>query len=127
MKKRNEFYYKGFPWMNSDQLECYELLCDIHDGGNRLFGKIYPCGESGIYINSTCSHYMSTFDYSNLTRAVVLAHDRMIRFQIEPSRNGVLKLIAHKRHKRDGRMNERHPTIEDAIANIRDQYGYDKI
>lgn len=109
--------------MNADQLECFELLCDIHGGGNHLFGKIHPCGESGIYINSTCTHYMSTFDYSNLTRAVVLAHDRMIRFEIEPSGPRMLKLIAHKRHSRDGRMHERHPTIEDAITDIRNNHG----
>ena len=120
---RNQYYYSQHPWMNADQKECFELLCDIHGGGNHLFGKIYPSGEFGIYINSTCSHCMSTFDYSNLTRAVVLAHDRMIRFQIEPSGPGMLRLVAHKRHSREGRMHERHPTIEDAIADIRKHYG----
>jgi len=120
---KNEFYYSQHPWMNSDQKECFELLCDIHGGGNHLFGKLYPMGESGLYINSTCSHYMSTFDFSNLTRAVILAHDRMIRFAIEPSGPGMLKLIAHKRHARVGRMHERHPTIEDSILEVREYYG----
>ena len=120
---KNAYYYIQHPWMTADQKECFELLCDIHGGGNHLFGRLYPMGETGLYINSTCSHYMSTFDYSNLTRAVVLAHDRMIRFAIEPSGPGILKLIAHKRHSREGRMNERHPTIEDAIAAVRKEYG----
>lgn len=119
---KNAFYYNLYPWMNDDQKECFELLCDIHGGGNHLFGKLYPSGESGIYINSTCSNYMSTFDFSALTKAVVLAHDRMIRFQIEPSGPGMLRLSAHKRHKREGRMHERHPTIEDAIAAVRKEF-----
>jgi hypothetical protein len=119
---KNEYYYSRYPWMNSAQKECFELLCDIHGGGNHLFGKLYPMGETGLYINSTCSNYMSTFDFSNLTRAVVLAHDRMIRFQIEPSGPGMLKLTACKRNSREGRMHERHPTIEDAIAAVRKDF-----
>lgn len=120
---RNKYYYSDHPWMNDDQKECFELLCDIHGGGNHVFGKIYPMQSHGIYINSTCSHYMSTFDFDNLTRAVVLAHDRMIRFQIEPSGPNMLKLCFSKRKSREGRMHERHPTIESAIIDIRKQYG----
>lgn len=120
---RNKYYYADYPWMSDDQKECFELLCDIHGGGNHVFGKLYPMQKSGIYINSTCSHYLATFDFDNLTRAVVLAHDRMIRFAIEPSGPNMLKLCFSKRHTREGRMYERHPTIEEAIAGIRKNYG----
>lgn len=120
---KNAYYAKQYPWMNADQLECFDFLCEIHGGGNHMWGKLYPCGESGIYINSIGAHYMSTFDFSNLTKAVVLAHDRMIRFEIEPSGPRMLKLVAHKRHSRTGPMHQRHPTIEDAIASVRKDCG----
>jgi hypothetical protein len=92
-----------------------------------MFGKIQASGEQGLFINSKASHYMSTFDYSNLTKAVVIAHDRMIRFQIEPSGPRMLKFTAHKRHLREGRMYERHPTMEEAISNVRKQYPSDEV
>lgn len=92
-----------------------------------MFGKIEACGEQGLTINSKASHYMSTFDYSNLTKAVVLAHDRMIRFQIEPSGPRMLKFIAHKRHTREGDYCERHPTIEEAIITVREQYPCEEV
>lgn len=127
MSNEHDFYAKHYPWLNADQRECFDFLCDIHGGGNHMFGKIQACGERGLSINSTSAHYMSTFDYSALTTAVVLAHDRMIRFQIEPSGPRMLKFVAHKRHQREGRMNERHPTIEDAINNVRKQYPCDEV
>lgn len=46
-------------------------------------------------------------------------HYRMIRFEIAPSGPGMLKLFFHKRHKREGRMYERHPTLEDHVTAIR--------
>lgn len=88
-----------------------------------MFGKLHPCGQSGLYINSTnFGNRAATYDFSALTKAVVLAHDRMIRFSIEPSGPGMLKLFAHKRHARSGRMHERHPTIEEAVSEVRSCY-----
>lgn len=127
MNPIHDFYAKRYPWFNADQRECFDFLCDIHNGGNHMFGKIQACGEHGLVINSKASHYMSTFDYSNLTKAVVIAHDRMIRFQIEPSGPRMLKFIAHKRHTREGDYCERHPTMEEAIATVREQFPYDEV
>jgi hypothetical protein len=126
MNTMHDYYAKHYPWLNADQRECFDFLCDIHGGANHMFGKIQASGEQGLFINSKASHYMSTFDYSNLTKAVVIAHDRMIRFQIEPSGPRMLKFTAHKRHLREGRMYERHPTMEEAISNIRKQYPHNE-
>jgi hypothetical protein len=121
---RNEYYANQYPWLNTDQLECFDFLCEIHSGGNHMFGKLYPCGVTGIYINSTnFGNRAATFDFDALTKAVILAHDRMIRFAVEPSGPGMLKLFAHKRHAREGRMHERHPTIEQAIFSVRAEFG----
>lgn len=106
-----------YPWMTDDQFEGFLFLCDLFYGAHHILGNVKPCGR-GIEINSRNSGF-STFDFNGLTRAVVMAHDRMIRFEIEPSGPGMLKLCLHKRHTREGRMDERHPTIEEAIDSIR--------
>lgn len=117
----NETHLKEhFSWMTEDQWECFEMLCDLFYGAHHIIGKIQPSGERGIIINSTnCRNRFGSYDYDNLTRAVVMAHDRMIRFAIEPSGPNMLRLVLHKRHKRDGDMTEKHPSLEDAVAKIR--------
>lgn len=107
---------KQYPWMSNSQFECYWMLCDIFGGANHVYGKVKPCGESGIEVNET--PHMSTYDFDMLTKAVVFAHDRAIRFSILPSGPGLLKLVFHKRQ-RDGDISISHPTIEDTIARVR--------
>ncbi len=110
---RNNLY----PWMDDNQFECFLMLCSLFCGEHHIMGKIKESGE-GIVINCF-NHGWATFDFSLLTRAVIMAHDRMIRFEISPSGPRMLKLHLHKRHAREGRMYERHPTIEDAIKDNR--------
>lgn len=110
-----------YNWMTEDQWECFEMLCDLCKGSHHVGGKVKPCGV-GIEINIRYGFHASTFDYNGLTEAVILAHDRCIRFEIEPSGPGMMKLKFHKRHYREGRMDERHPTLEDAITQIRGNY-----
>ncbi len=62
---------------------------------------------------------LATYDFDGLTRAVVMAHDRCIRFEVGPSGPGMVRLMVHKRHSRDGNMYERHPTLEEHVAEIR--------
>lgn len=109
-------------WMTDDQFECYQLLADIAGGFNHLHGRVKNSG-CGIRINTeSLINNMATFDFDGLTRAVVMAHDRMIRLQISASCQGMLAFTAHKRKSRSGRMHHRHPTIEQAIQNIRGRY-----
>jgi hypothetical protein len=107
-----------YPWMNDNQFECLNMLCDLFNGHHHVYGYVRASGPNGIVINSQHNMF-ATFDYDQLTRAVVYAHDRLIRFEIAPSGPGMLKLFFHKRTRREGRMHERHPTIEDAISKIR--------
>ncbi len=104
--------------MTEDQNECYEFLCDLFLGEHHLSGKLHRWG-TGIKLNTTQVHRFHTFDFDRLTRAVVMAHDRCIRFGIEPSGPRMLALVCWKRHTREGQMHERHPTIETAIEVIR--------
>ncbi len=105
-------------WMSDDQWECYQMLADLFLGYHHITGKLHAWG-TGIKLNTTQVGAFATFDFDKLTRAVLLAHDRMIRFEIVPSGPGMLGLILHKRHSREGRMYAYHPTIEEAIERFR--------
>lgn len=113
---------KYYPWMTADQVECLEMLCDLYRGYHHVYGKIRPNGDKGIEINSRHNTF-ATCDFNTLTRAVVMAHDRCIRFCIEPSGPGMLRLFLHKRHTRMGCSTERHPFLEEQVADIRKEHG----
>ena len=113
-----------YKWMTDDQFECLQMLSDLCGGMNHVGGNIKPCGK-GILINLTYGFHASTFDYDGLTKAVLMAHDRCIRFEILPSGPRMLQLHFHKRHKTDGRMYERHPTIETAIEEYKKRWRKD--
>jgi hypothetical protein len=110
-------------WMTDDQYECFELLADLFRGFHHVYGEPREFGH-GIALNIR-SHRLATFDFDALTTAVFLAHDRMIRIEIQPSGPGMVKICLHKRHKRDGMMYERHPTIEEALATYRKRFATD--
>ena len=115
-------YTHRLEWMSDDQWECYQMLADIFYGFHHVHGGLHPWGD-GIALNASYgSNKFATFDFNALTRTVLMAHDRMIRFAIEPSGPGMLKLVLHKRHSREGHMYERHPTIQEAIATYRKEF-----
>lgn len=110
-------------WMSDDQWECYQMLADVFGGFHHVHGGLHPWG-GGIALNSyQAASKLATFDFDYLTTAVILAHDRMIRFSVESSGPRMVKLVLHKRHTREGQMSERHPTIEDAVSRVRQVYG----
>lgn len=65
---------------------------------------------------------LCTVDFDHLTRLMVLAHDRMIRVDIQGKSRGWLLLLFHQRHSREGHMWERYPTLEDHAADLRKHY-----
>lgn len=113
-----------FKWMTDDQFECLEMLSDLCGGMHHVGGNIKPCGK-GILINITYGFHAATFDYDGLTKAVLMAHERCIRFEIAPSGPRMLQLQFHKRHKRDGQIHERHPTIEESIEQYKKRWRKD--
>ena len=106
-------------WMSDDQWSCALLLRDLFHGFHHIDGDIRPC-STGIQIN-TSGRLFATYDFDGLTRAVIMAHDRCIRFEIRPCTPQLLKLTLWQRKGRDGAMHDRHPTMEDAIAAARGQ------
>ena len=71
---------------------------------------------------STPGGGLSTFDFSDLTSLVFLAHDHCIRVHIAPCNPQFLAIIFHPRNTRDGGMTERHPTLEQAVESWRSNH-----
>lgn len=103
--------------MTPDQAACYAMLCDLFGGEHHLYGAVRACGSTGIDIHVP-DHAPATYDFDLLTRAVVFAHDRGIRFAIASSRPGHLRLFLHKRA-RQGALSQRHPTLDEAVSAVR--------
>ena len=104
-------------WMTDDQWLCSLLLSQLYHGFHHVMGEVKEHG-TGIEINSR-EYRLATFDFSYLTRLVLMSHDWGVRACIGGSGPGMIKIILHKRHLREGRMSERHPTIEQAIIDYR--------
>ena len=62
---------------------------------------------------------LHTWDFNLLTKLVVLAHDEMLRVEVNPRHYRWLELVFHQRKSRDGSTMERMPTIEEHIKIIR--------
>lgn len=112
MGNHDEKYYRK-SWMTQDQWECAQMFADVVGGFHHVNSEFKPFGY-GVRVNS-CHNRWATFDYSGLTRIVVMAHDRMIRVEVAPSGPRMIAFNMWKRHSREGSIGERHPTMEDAI------------
>lgn len=106
-------------WMTDDQWICHlflsQLFCGFHHVGGTPKARCV-----GIEINLR-EHRLATFDFDYLTKAVIMAHNWGVRFSIEASGPGMIKLIMFKRHLRKGSMSERHPTISEAVEKYKNK------
>lgn len=64
---------------------------------------------------------MATFDFSFMTRLVLLSHDCAVRSKVQQGGARRLKICIWQRI-RDGNSYERHPTIEEAIKTWRKEF-----
>lgn len=113
-----DYRARQFSWATDDQWACIELLAELFCGFHHLPGMPKEWGK-GVRLDHR-PQWLSAFDFDKLTRLVFLAHDRCIRVEIEGSGPGMIKIVLHKRHAREGRIFERHPTIEQALATWRE-------
>jgi hypothetical protein len=70
------------------------------------------------------THPLSTFDFNDLTRLVVLAHDRCIRAEILIDEDAIARPMIISIHKRGTSMrgvspSARHPELEEHVEEIR--------
>lgn len=118
-------YYKK-DWMTDAQWECAKFLADVYGGFHHVNGEIKSSGSDGVVLE--LDHIsLATYDFDEMTRIVLMSHDRCIRFGVTGPRmeereyDGidyevpVMTVVVSKR-KRDGRMHERHPTLETVMA-----------
>lgn len=92
--------------------EATAFFSAFYRGEHHFPGKLKPYGLGWAMSHFGC---LSTFDSDDLTRLVLLAHDRCIRVQVEQGGPNRLRIAVWKRG-REGQFCERHPTIEQAIA-----------
>ncbi|MCK9570813.1 hypothetical protein M0R72_17825 [Candidatus Pacearchaeota archaeon] len=102
--------------MKLSKEEATAFFADWYRGEHHFPSKIQPYGDgwSMSHIGS-----VATFDFDDLTRLVLLAHEKCIRAQIEQGGPNRVKIAIWKRE-REGSLFERHPTIEQAIEAFRE-------
>jgi hypothetical protein len=101
--------------MKLSKEEATAFFAAIYRGEHHFPGKLKQWGEGW-----SMNHFgqLATFDCDDLTRLVLLAHDRCIRAAVEQGGPGGVKIAIWKRE-RDGDTYNRHPTIEQAIEAFR--------
>lgn len=101
-------------------IQVAELLNDAFYGIYHLDrGKLAKVDWGDTYVVSVQIYAsLSTYDNDNLTRLVVLSHDRCLRLTISARTVNTLELMFHQRQ-RGGSYSERLPTMEDHLTDIR--------
>lgn len=97
--------------------EAIQFFSDFYGGEHHIPGFKPKHDGLGWSVNHDRGE-MATFDFSQLTKLVVMGHDRCIRVGIHAVRNGIIQITIWKRQ-REGSMSERHPTLEQAVEKIR--------
>jgi hypothetical protein len=97
-----------------------DAFLGIYHLNERSLAKVNWANPEGITV--TIGAIISTVDDNILTRLVVLAHDRVLRVQIQGVGNGYLRVSIHQRT-REGNLYEYCPTLEDHAATLRNHYG----
>jgi len=95
------------------------------------FGGIYHIDKQVIRADFQSNHHVSvcigsslaTFDDDILTRLVFLAHQMHIRFAVKGAAPGYIRMEFWPRQSREGRMFERHPTLDEAVAQFKKYFG----
>ena len=94
-----------------DKIEAEDFFIEFFGGKHHFPSKIKEWGN-GWCINSR--YDLATYDGNTLTRLVLMAHEKCIRVELLSAGLHGIKIILHKRQ-RDGRLFERHPTIEQVL------------
>lgn len=115
---------KHHPHMSPLGIAAANLLGDVFQG---IYHIDTPQFRGVAWNDPNCitvpiNNSLCTVDFDHLTRLVVLAHDRMIRVDIQGQCAGWLRLLFHQRHSRTGERFERYETIEDHAAMLRRHY-----
>lgn len=104
---------RALDWTTDEQAMCCCLLRDLFRGWHHVgVHRVKPSDSSGI--SYTHLGELSTFDSNDLTRLVILAHDRAIRASVGSCNPSHMTLRLHVRTTRVGDIMTRHPSLEGA-------------
>ncbi len=119
MSERADWVARHFKLLLSPfQQNCVDLICAAQGCGPYDFTSTFRTAnwQFGKGVRFTVRPMrLATFDFDGLTSLVLGAHEHCIRVEITPCNMQRLYVDMHPRE-RDGRLYQRHPTIEQAIA-----------
>lgn len=75
------------------------------------------------WIDVTIRQTLDTYDGSDLTTLVLAAHAMCVRVEVQPASPRHLRLCFSPRQ-RSGNLTQHHPTIDQAVARFRQDFGY---
>ena len=124
--------YAGKEWLKRAYCPAPSVLGeDVADLLGFLFRGLYHLSAKQLkqtdWTDARCiaitipDHRMSTFDANQLTELVLLAHECCLRCELRGRSPGYLQLLFHRRE-RCGDITRRHPTIEEAVEQLRGQF-----
>lgn len=102
--------------MTLSKYEAVTFFGILFGGEHHIPGTVKQYGNGWSVITR---QELSTYDFDLLTRLVLLSHETCIRSCILQGGPGRIKIAIHRRV-REGNMFERHPTLEDNIAVIKE-------
>jgi hypothetical protein len=91
--------------------EAIKFFAEFFKGEHHIPVGLKPWGEGWCVNTKIC---LSTFDSNDLTRLVLMAHEYAVRVELIQAGLAGIKIVIHQRT-REGRMFERHPTIEQVL------------
>jgi hypothetical protein len=98
-----------------------DVLGQVFNGIYHISKEISKTDWSNpYYIQVTIYGGLNSFDDSRLTALLVLCFDNMLRLEVNPRAFRYLELQFHQRKSRTGRIDERLPTLESLIAEVRE-------
>jgi hypothetical protein len=92
------------------------FFAELFNGEHHIPAKLHEFGDGW---SLTTWGDLSTFDFDMLTRLVFLAHDRCVRATVMQGAPKTVKIVLWQRESREGSINKRHPTIEQALEDWR--------
>ncbi len=91
-----------------------DFFSELYGGEHHIPGyKVKPYGQGFTIIHDRGD--LATYDFNQLTKLVLMAHDKCIRVSVEGYASRKMRISIWKRQGREGSMSLRHPTIEKAI------------
>lgn len=121
--------YAGGEWLKGQGVDVSPFGVRVADLLGYIYRGLYhldvehKANWNGVgHIEVKLDRDLSTFDSSQLTELVLLAHRMAIRIAIMPLSNRTIKLIFHER-RRGGEWWNNHPSIHEAIEKFEKECG----